>query len=55
MNSVELGDNAMELARLSCGLDTGVEGVKSEVEAVTAFRSASEIFWIASSISYRYV
>ena len=40
MNSVELGDNAMELARLSCGLDTGLESVKN-----------SETFWIASSIS----
>ena len=31
VKSVELVDNTMELARLSCSLDTGVEGVNSEI------------------------
>ena len=44
VNNVELVDDTMELARLDCGLDTGVKGVSSEVGELTASRCASEIF-----------
>ena len=36
MNSVELVDEVMELARLNGGLETLVEGVDSEVGEMTA-------------------
>ena len=50
MNGVELADNTMELARLSCGLDIRVKVLDGEAGEPTASRCASEIFRNASSI-----
>ena len=50
VNSVELVGITTDLARLNCGLNTGVEDVDSGVEELIASRCALEIFWTASSI-----